>query len=247
MHVRNGHVPSEDMTQFSLLSFYYYPHYLSPMPGYVFACGMARIGNRDARPLAVLGQSYSLAVDYSYADEAFVRNEFYVLLAGGAQSIAYTGLYVPPTPRIEAGRWIAKNVPDGARVAILADRETVPQPPAPVPADPWQFQLPPMDASRLRLVGIPLAPSVLAKVRPAYVVVGDYQLPPLANREPLSMDELDFMDALNDTTDYDKFPFRNRPTFLGMIFEPGFLLPPHDLRYADPGITVYRRRGRLGG
>ena len=89
MHVRHGHNPPDDLARFSLLSFYYYPHYLSPIPGYVFACGMARIGNRGDRPLAVLTQSYSLANDYSYADEAFVRNEFYTLLAGGAQAIGF--------------------------------------------------------------------------------------------------------------------------------------------------------------
>ena len=164
-----------------------------------------------------------------------------VFVLGLAQSIAYARLYLPPTPRIEAGRWIAKNAPTGARVAILADRETVPQAPAPVPADPWQFQLPPMDAERLRLVGIPMNTRVLADVRPDYLVVGDYQLPPLANREPMDMDEYDFMDAIEDTSRYEKICFRNRPTLLGVVFEPPFLPPPHDLRYADPGITVYRR------
>jgi len=91
MHVRHGHIPSLSLNRFGILSFYYYPHYLSPMPGWVLACGMARMGNRDDRPVAPLGQSYSLGppTDYSYADEAFVRNEFYTLLAGGAQAIMF--------------------------------------------------------------------------------------------------------------------------------------------------------------
>ena len=166
-----------------------------------------------------------------------------VFFSSLAQSAAYAQMYARTDPRIVAGRWIEKNTPDGSKVALLAERENFRhRPPQPLKGDPWQFQLPPLNAGRMKLVGLPMSKELLVETDPDFVVVSDYQFPPLANREPLSMPEWEFLDVLRDKSAFEKLRFRNYPSLLGMRFDIAASPPPLDLRYADPGITIYRKR-----
>jgi 4-amino-4-deoxy-L-arabinose transferase-like glycosyltransferase len=161
--------------------------------------------------------------------------------AGAMQCLAFTESCARADPRMEAGKWIEANAPDGAVIAVLADPGAALRVPADQlpPADPWVFQLPPLDAKRFKLKGLRLAVADLDRATPDFVVLGEFQTPPLANREPLTPDESALMEALQDTRRFEPLGFPNEPRILGFSF--GLLPAPHDVRYPDPGITVFRR------
>ena len=63
-----------------------------------------------------------------------------VLLATGLQSFAFARLYADPKcdTRTRAGEWIAQNIPAGSTIGVLSE--------------PWQFELPPLDSRKFRIV-----------------------------------------------------------------------------------------------
>jgi hypothetical protein len=63
-----------------------------------------------------------------------------VLFAAGLQSLAFGRLYADPKcdTRTRAGEWIAENIPAGSSIGVLSD--------------PWQFELPPMNAKKYSIV-----------------------------------------------------------------------------------------------
>jgi len=159
-------------------------------------------------------------------------------------SMAYAQMFDEPNPWLKAGKWIDEKVPDGATVAILVDpseaaakKDAFP----PFKADPWIAQLPPMNAERLQLIGLRMRVSDLDATAPDYVVIGDMQLPPVAVRGPLNNVEARFLDRLQNRFVYEAIKFRNFPTVFGLNFARVCGQAPHDMRYADPGIAIYRR------
>jgi len=162
-----------------------------------------------------------------------------VLLTTLAQSAAMAVMHSRPDPRLVSGRWIAANVPQSSTIAILSD-STLPSGAAPA-ADPWQFLTPPISPLHYRLLSLNMDLNQLDALAPDYVVISDFQLPPLACRSPLTACECAFMDRLQDTAFYEPYRFRNFPDLLNRRFVWPWIAPPHDFRYADPGVTIYMR------
>ena len=149
----------------------------------------------------------------------------FVLVLTAWQSAAFGRLYVDPAcdTRTRAGEYIAENIPAGATIGVISD--------------PWQFELPPINTSKYRIIiGNPdLGPNGLAAMGPIYIVASDIQAPPLAARSPRE-GEAEFWEAFWD----EEKPFNILRQFeawpLGLR---DFLLHgPQDMRYADPIIAV---------
>jgi hypothetical protein len=148
-----------------------------------------------------------------------------VLFAAGLQSFAFGRLYADPNcdTRTRAGEWIAENIPAGSSIGVYSD--------------PWQFELPPINAKKYR------------------IVVTDWDAARSHN--------LDFMVASDLQTEMPGEPpglraefFNRRVEYLsgGIPYLPvqtfqawpaGFKFSlqrgPQDMHYADPEITVGQR------
>jgi hypothetical protein len=151
----------------------------------------------------------------------------FVLLFTGWQSAAFGKLYSDPAcdTRTLAGEYIAEYVHEGARIGVVSE--------------PWQFELPPMDASKYRIVvGDPtLGPDGLAAKGPRLVIVSDLQSPPMAARAA-GEGEAAFWRALwNDERPFHVIRrFEAWPAGQREFIEHG----PQDMRYANPVIAVAR-------
>jgi len=153
-----------------------------------------------------------------------------LLLATGAQSFQMARLFTDPQAdtRTRAGEWIAENLPQGATIGVVSE--------------PWQFELPPLDRSRFRVIVVKPEPEALARARPDYFVSSDFQFPPLAIRGPLSAKEKAFWREVFQgggryviARRFEAWP-AGRKVFL----QSG----PHDMRYPNPVIVVAWRAER---
>jgi hypothetical protein len=143
------------------------------------------------------------------------------------QSAAFGRLYSDPAcdTRTRAGEYIAQNIRAGSTIGVISE--------------PWQFELPPIDSSRYRIVvGRPdLGPNGLAAKAPDFIVASDIQAPPLAARTPLP-GEADFWGAFwNGEKPFHIIRrFEAWPFGLKDFVQSG----PQDMRYADPVIAIAR-------
>lgn len=140
----------------------------------------------------------------------------FVLLVTLVQASAFAALYIYPSfdTRTRAGDWISRSVPAGATVGVLSE--------------PWQFELPPLDAQKYRLV---ILSGGAADPRPDYLVLSDLQLGLRAPEEWMAR----FDPRYAVVEQFESWPLGQR-AFLA--------LGPHDLRYADPRIVVAKRGER---
>jgi len=83
LYPSEGLNPADDQGAWTLLSYYYYPHYLFPLASNIFYTELARLGGR-AKESATLGDCYGPTVE-----QAHVRNSFYSLLAAGNHTIQF--------------------------------------------------------------------------------------------------------------------------------------------------------------
>lgn len=83
MYPIEGLNPSQDQGAWTLLSYYYYPHYLFPLASNIFYTELARLGGRG-KDSATLGDCAGEVVE-----QVHLRNSFYNLLAGGNRSLQF--------------------------------------------------------------------------------------------------------------------------------------------------------------
>jgi len=139
--------------------------------------------------------------------------------------MSYALLRAQPDVRTEAGRWLARHVGTDERIGVLED--------------PWQLRMPPLDLRPGRVVVTGMDATRLRAERPDWFVFSDFHLPPLALRGPLDLKEYAFWWTLTGGDLYVRAAvFKRRPTFFGIPIAPA--LAPHDMRYLNPRIYVYR-------
>jgi len=147
-----------------------------------------------------------------------------VFLFTAHQSLAYCALFAAPgsDTRTRAGEWITRNVPPGATVGVASE--------------PWQFELPPLDKTRLNVMIVAQDMAQLSQRAPAYFVSSDLQFPPVAVRGPLTPGEKAFKREV--------FEGRGRYRVVARFeaWPPGrrklLSRGPHDMRYVNPVIVV---------
>jgi len=141
-------------------------------------------------------------------------------------SLAYANLCRQPNVRTVAGEYIASRIKRGTRIGVLSE--------------PWQFEMPPIDPERYHVEVIGMDPTRLMGRRPDFFICSELQKPPLAVRGPLNEEERDFWEFLDKKGLYAlkarqvAWPRRGG---LASIFIP----PPHDMRYVNPVIDLYKR------
>ena len=158
-----------------------------------------------------------------------------LFLATALQSWNYCALFVRPEAdtRTQAGEWIAENIPDGATIGVVSE--------------PWQFELPPLNGGRFKIVIVAQDPEALAKAAPDYFVTSDLQFPPVAVRGPLTTDERQFRAEVFEGGS----AYKVRKHFEAWPYSQALALRhgPHDMRYANPVIVVAQRatvaKGRI--
>ncbi|MFH1904415.1 MAG: glycosyltransferase family 39 protein [bacterium] len=115
--------------------------------------------------------------------------------------------------RTEAGRWISKNIPENSKIGMVRD--------------PWQFEIPPLNKEKYRLVIINNAEQ-LAEKECSYFIISDFQ------------QWSGMMEILRSHNSYIKIKeFEKCPCILGISFPKGN--PPHDWKYIYPTTTVFKR------
>jgi len=156
-----------------------------------------------------------------------------LLLVAGWQTYSFCRLYSDPAAdtRTLAGEEIARTVPDGATIGVLSSDG----------GDPWQFELPPLNQRRCRILLVPLDPAALEAARPEYFVCSDLQFPPLAVRGSLNEKEEQFRrTVLLGVGEYAvAHPAESWPVGWRALLTQG----PHDMRYVNPLIVLSRRAG----
>jgi hypothetical protein len=158
-----------------------------------------------------------------------------VLFATWLQSYAFGRLYADPQydTRTRAGEWIAQNIPAGSSIGVLSD--------------PWQFEIPPIDARKFRIIIIEDSPPEALD----YFVASDLQNVPEVPRaghsgrlyyhieitgpSPARLKLFNWL-ALTGCTDIVQ-QFKAWPTGLKDNLQYG----PQDLRYTNPCITIAKR------
>ena len=192
----------------------------------------------SARQALVMWDQVQVAVLRRYMTVGLVA-----LLVGTAlwRSVGYSRLFAAPDVRTEAAEWIATHIPPGATIGV--------------PEVPWQYDTPPINERKYRVVVTGYDVDELRAMRPDYYVVSSRHRDPVL-RKPTAESELFWRD-LRSTRRYvvarviERMPFVYRDTqragpaaslalaCLGLQLYNAHA--PEDMRYANPRITVYRR------
>jgi len=148
-------------------------------------------------------------------------------------SVGWARLYAVENSRTLAGEWIREHVAAGARVGVTKW--------------PWQFEMPPLDPQRYRLVvmedspeGDPLDVSRLLRERPDYFVTSSLQSGRMLDGDAATGDGAAFWRTLRDPQLYRQaYVVRLPLVVLGREIELwGY---PEDMRYVNPTVYVLER------
>jgi hypothetical protein len=136
--------------------------------------------------------------------------------------------------RTVAGEWILGNLDAGDRIAVTEE--------------PWQFEMPPMDARRFRIVVCGYDAAALLREAPNALVYSDLQSDPEVNPHPEIPEEGVFWEEVRRGAAGSAFRIAlaapdesDKPNYLcalGLWRE-----PPEDMRYVSPQVYVLRRTG----
>jgi len=151
------------------------------------------------------------------------------------QTGLYCRLFTDPEAdtRTRAGEWIARRVPAGSSIGIAAK-------PDEPDSTPWQFELPPLDDRRCRIVILRPWHDEWRDSPPDCIVASDLQFPPLATRDALGPTEEAFRrEIFHGGKQYAVVArFEAWPVGMKYLLYSG----PQDMRYLNPVIVVARRR-----
>jgi len=190
--------------------------------------------------LALLGSQAIIALKDAASGRArwVGRAAMALVLAGvvgpaAATTWAWSRLYSRENVRTVAGEWIAANVPAGARVGMNKW--------------PWQFEMPPIDPGRYRLVVLedsaehsPYDLPRLLQSRPDYFVTSSLQYGNMLRR-PAEDEAGRFWQALFHGGGPYRVAKRFRIPLRVFGHEVDLLEYPEDMRYVNPVIDVLER------
>ncbi len=158
-----------------------------------------------------------------------------VFCPAGLSTAAWCELYACENVRTIAGQWIAKTVPRGASIGVTQW--------------PWQYEMPPINAERYRLVAMEDSPrrspydlARLLAERPDYFVTSSLQVGPLPGRRVPADDKGRFWHFIfvGGGLYQPARTFEVGHRFLGT----DMLRLPEDMRYVNPTIYIFERRIR---
>ncbi len=144
-----------------------------------------------------------------------------------AYGMSYKMLFLKENVRTEAGLWIKENIPAGSSIGVTEV--------------PWQFQMPPFDYYRYRVVVTGYDFARVKETKPDYFILSSYQaqLSPYPLR--LQKERVDFWIEFRSSELYrEKQTFQKFPQFLNLVFKTDVL--PEDLIYLNPTIAIFERR-----
>lgn len=155
----------------------------------------------------------------------------------GAMTFAWCELYAADNVRMLAGAWIARHVPRGARIGVTEW--------------PWQYEMPPLDPAKYRLVAMEDSPrrsphdlQRLWHEKPDYFVASNLQFGSMPGKaKPRTEAEEFWQFVLRGDAYRIAKEFAVPQRFLGA----DLMSLPEDLRYVNPIIYVLERRIREAG
>ena len=134
--------------------------------------------------------------------------------------MSYEKLLVNKNIRTEAGEWIAKNIKQSSTIGMTEI--------------PWQYQMPPIDGNRYKLVIVGNDYSALQKKNPEYFITSNIQY----GFNHLS----EFFHNLLTSQDYEIYKVFHKPlSFMGITFKQFGV--SEDLWYINPIIVVLKYKG----
>ncbi len=144
----------------------------------------------------------------------------FVLLFTFCYGMSYEKLLVNKNIRTEAGEWIAKNIKQSSTIGMTEI--------------PWQYQMPPIDGNRYKLVIVGNDYSALQKKNPEYFITSNIQY----GFNHLS----EFFHNLLTSQDYEIYKVFHKPlSFMGITFKQFGV--SEDLWYINPIIVVLKYKG----
>ncbi|HPD15309.1 MAG TPA: hypothetical protein PLE19_10180 [Planctomycetota bacterium] len=152
----------------------------------------------------------------------------------GAMTFAWCELYATENVRTVAGEWIARHLPRGARIGVTEW--------------PWQYEMPPLDPAKYRLVAMEDSPRQLPHdlqrlwhEKPDYFVTSNLQFGRMPGKgKPRNEAERFWQFLLGGDAYRAAKEFSVPHRFLGA----DLMSLPEDLRYVNPIICVLERRVR---
>ena len=156
------------------------------------------------------------------------------VVPAAAMSGAWAWLYSRENVRTLAGEWIAGHVRTGASIGVTKW--------------PWQFEMPPLDPQRYRLVvmedspqGDPEDVARLWSEKPDYFVTSSLQSGKIGDTEPAASDGAGFWQVLLHSPQLYRVCYRGEVR----LSLPGWTVDlagyPEDMRYVNPVIVVLER------
>ena len=170
-------------------------------------------------PFLALASAFSILPIYRWLKEKSLHLMLYLFTCMIIISLGWSFLYTVAFENImsgeirtEAGRWISKNIPENSKIGMVRD--------------PWQFEMPPLNKGKYRLVIINNAEQ-LAEKECSYFIISDFQ----QSRMKETLLSHNFYIKMKE--------FEKCPCILGISFPKDN--PPHDWKYIYPTITVFKR------
>ena len=159
------------------------------------------------------------------------------------RSVGYARLFAADNVRTEAGRWIARNVPENASIGT--------------PHEPWQFDFPPADNEHNPVQVTGFETHALTSQRaPDFYILSDRQRDPMFVRPTPQVQSFwrelkrggtyafhrEFLRSPRVWDRLDTFVRRHSNPFWRIVgLDLNSRDVPEDMRYVNPVITVYRR------
>ncbi len=149
-----------------------------------------------------------------------------VVLWTSFYGMSYKMLFLEENTRTEAGIWIKKNIPAGSSIGVTEV--------------PWQFQMPPFDYYKYKVVVTGYDFGKTKTENSDYFILSSFQaeIPPYPLK--LQTERVAFWNEFISSELYaEEKVFRKFPHFLGLTFRPEVL--PEDLIYLNPTIAIFKR------
>ena len=157
-----------------------------------------------------------------------------VAVPAGAMSGAWAWLYSRENTRTLAGEWIADHVGEGASIGVTKW--------------PWQFEMPPLDPQRHRLVVMEDSPEAnpedvarLWQAKPDYFVTSSLQSGTIEAPSPAASDGAAFWRVLFHSPQLYRVCYRGEAPLSLLGWRVDLSGYPEDMRYVNPVIVVLGR------